>query len=164
MSAWLWPTTADVGMRVFGKNYASLLAEAANGMQTYLLSEASAKNLNGCVRKTGEWRVRSEHRPEDQEFLFLAWLDELLYRAEVLGQWYVDGQVHVLQQPDGLTAVAQVSFVDASLVEREIEIKAVTTHQLTVAEVQQGEVVPSPWKDVPSFDGPGWYADVVFDI
>lgn len=164
MSAWLWPTTADVGMRVFGKNYASLLAEAANGMQTYLLSEASAKNLNGCVRKTGEWRVRSEHRPEDQEFLFLAWLDELLYRAEVLGQWYVDGQVHVLQQPDGLTAVAQVSFVDASLVEREIEIKAVTTHQLTVAEVQQGEVVPSPWEDVPSFDGPGWYADVVFDI
>ena len=80
-----------------------------------------------------------EHRPEDQEFLFLAWLDELLYRAEVLGQWYVDGQVHVLQQPDGLTAVAQVSFVDASLVEREIEIKAVTTHQLIVAEVQPGE-------------------------
>ena len=164
MSAWLWPTTADVGMRVFGKNYASLLAEAANGMQTYLLSEASAKNLNGCVRKTGEWRVRSEHRPEDQEFLFLAWLDELLYRAEVLGQWYVDGQVHVLQQPDGLTAVAQVSFVDASLIEREIEIKAVTTHQLIVAEVQPGEVVPSLWEDVPSFDGPGWYADVVFDI
>ena len=164
MSAWLWPTTADVGMRVFGKNYASLLAEAANGMQTYLLSEASAKNLNGCVRKTGEWRVRSEHRPEDQEFLFLAWLDELLYRAEVLGQWYVDGQVHVLQQPDGLTAVAQVSFVDASLIEREIEIKAVTTHQLIVEEVQPGEVVPSPWEDVPSFDGPGWYADVVFDI
>ena len=164
MSAWLWPTTADVGMRVFGKNYASLLAEAANGMQTYLLSEASAKNLNGCVRKTGEWRVRSEHRPEDQEFLFLAWLDEILYRAEVLGQWYVDGQVHVLDQPDGLTAVAQVSFIDAALVEREIEIKAVTTHQLTVAEVQPGEVVPSPWVDVPSFDGPGWYADVVFDI
>ena len=26
---------ADVGMRVFGKNYASLLAEAAIGMQTY---------------------------------------------------------------------------------------------------------------------------------
>jgi SHS2 domain-containing protein len=164
MSAWLWPTTADVGMRVFAKNYASLLAEAAVGMQTYLLSETSAMNLNAFVRKTGEWRVRSEHRPDDQEFLFLAWLDELLYRAEVLGQWYVDGQVHVLHQPDGLTAVAQVSFVDAALVEREIEIKAVTTHQLTVAEVEPGEVVPSPWEDVPSFDGPGWYADVVFDI
>ena len=87
-----------------------------------------------------------------------------LYRAEVLGQWYVDGQVHVLNQADGLTAVAQVSFVDAAVVEREIEIKAVTTHQLTVSEVEPGEVVQSPWEDVPSFDGPGWYADVVFDI
>ena len=164
MSAWLWPTTADVGMRVFGKNYASLLAEAANGMQMYLLSDASARRLNGCVRKTGEWRVRSEHRPEDEEFLFLAWLDELLYRAEVLGQWYVDGQVHVVRQPDGLTAVAQVSFIDAGEVEREIEIKAVTTHQLVVTEVEAGEVVHSQWDDVPSFEGPGWYADVVFDI
>ena len=164
MSAWLWPTTADVGMRVFAKNYASLLAEAALGMQTYLLSETSARNINACVRKTGEWRVRSEHRPDDQEFLFLAWLDELLYRAEVLGQWYVDGQVHVLNQADGLTAVAQVSFVDAAVVEREIEIKAVTTHQLTVSEVEPGEVVQSRWEEVPSFDGPGWYADVVFDI
>ena len=164
MSTWLWPTTADVGMRVFAKNYPSLLAEAAEGMQSYLLSESSARRLNAAVRKTGEWRVRSEHRPEDEEFLFLAWLDELLYRAEVLGQWYVDGQVHVLHQPDGLTAVAQVSYIDAEVVEREIEIKAVTTHQLTVAEVQAGEVVSSTWDDVPSFEGPGWYADVVFDI
>ncbi|MGA0380928.1 MAG: archease [Candidatus Poseidoniaceae archaeon] len=164
MSAWLWPTTADVGMRVFAKNYASLLAEAAEGMQSYLLSETSARNLNACVRKTGEWRVRSEHRPADEEFLFLAWLDELLYRSEVHGQWYVDGQVHVLREPDGLTAVAQVSFIDAEQVEREIEIKAVTTHQLVVAELQSGEVVTSHWDDVPSFEGPGWYADVVFDI
>ena len=49
MSAWLWPTTADVGMRVFAKNYASLLAEAAMGMQTYLLSDTSVQVFRTCL-------------------------------------------------------------------------------------------------------------------
>ena len=38
MSAWLWPTTADIGMRVFAKDFPSLLAEAGLGMQAYLMS------------------------------------------------------------------------------------------------------------------------------
>jgi len=164
MSAWLWPTTADVGMRVFAKSFPALLEEAATGMQSYLLSEASARQLNGFVRKTGEWRVSSEHRPEDEEFLLLAWLDEILYRAEVHGQWYVEGQVAVLKQDSRWTAVAQVSYISTERVEREIEIKAVTTHQLVVDEVAAGETLMSSWGDVPSFEGPGWYADVVFDI
>lgn len=164
MSAWLWPTTADIGMRVFANSFPTLLAEAATGMQSYLLSETSGRQLNGFVRKTGEWRVRSEHRPEDEEFLLLAWLDEILYRAEVHNQWYVDGLVSVVKQHDGWTAVAQVSYIDAEHIEREIEIKAVTTHQLVVAEIQAGETLGSRWEDVPAFEGPGWYADVVFDI
>ena len=65
-----------------------------------------------------------KHRPEDENSSFSLGCDELLYRAEVLGQWYVD-VIHVLQQPDGLTAVAQVSFVDASLIGAEIGSKAV---------------------------------------
>ena len=106
----------------------------------------------------------SRQRPEDEEFLLLAWLDEILYRAEVHGQWYVEGQVSVLKQDNRWTAVAQVSYISAERVEREIEIKAVTTHQLVVDEVAAGETLVSSWEDVPSFDGPGWYADVVFDI
>jgi SHS2 domain-containing protein len=50
------------------------------------------------------------------------------------------------------------------VIEREIEIKAVTTHGLVVSEVKDGETVVSSWEDVPEFTGPGWYADVVFDI
>lgn len=164
MSAWLWPTTADIGMRVFANNFASLLTEAAHGVQTYLISEKSARTLNAHVRHTGEWRVRSEHRPDDVHFLYLAWLDEIVYRAEVKEQWYVDGHVKIEHNEDGMTAVVQASWIDANVVEREIEIKAVTTHDLVVREVMEGEVVGSQWAEVPEFTGPGWYADVVFDI
>ncbi len=164
MSAWLWPTTADIGMRVFAKDFPSLLTEAASGVQTYLMTEESAQTINHHVRRSGEWRVRSEHDPHDRHFLYLAWLDEILYRAEVKNQWYVDAMVRVENTEEGLVAVAQVSWVDAEAIEREIEVKAVTTHQLIVEEVAAGKEVTSQWDDVPSFEGPGWYADVVFDI
>jgi len=100
----------------------------------------------------------------ERSFLFLAWIEEILYRAEVHGQWYVDGSVMVDVDENGWFAVAQVSWVDDADVEREIEIKAVTTHELVVKEVPAGEFVASKWPDVPDFEGPGWYADVVFDI
>ena len=164
MSAWLWPTTADIGMRVFAKDFPTLLAEAGLGMQAYLMSEESSQHLNAHVRHSGEWRIRSQHNPHDVHFLYLAWLDELLYRSEVHGQWYIDALVKVEQDDDGWIAVAQVSWVNAELIEREIEIKAVTTHNLIVEEVSVGENIVSQWDDVPDFEGPGWYADVVFDI
>ena len=91
-------------------------------------------------------------------------MDEILYRAEIKNQWYVDAMVKIENDEHGLVAVAQATWVDADLVEREIEIKAVTTHQFKMAEVKEGEVIPSRWDDVPDFEGPGWYADVVFDI
>ena len=151
-------------MRVFAQNYASLLIEAAYGIQNYLLSEKSANELNAHMRHTGEWRVQSEHNPFDYEFLFLAWLDEILYRAEVNNQWFVDGLIKIEKSEETYQIVAQVSWVEASDIEREVEIKAVTTHNLVVSEVYEGTTIKSEWPDIPEFDGPGWYADVVFDI
>ena len=164
MSAWFWPTTADIGMRVFANSYSRLLIEAAHGIQTYLLSEKSARTINSHVRHTGEWRVQSEHSPFDYEFLYMAWLDEVLYRSEVKNQWFMDGMVKIEKTEEALSIVAQVSWVDASEIEREVEIKAVTTHNFVVSEVPTGTTIRSEWDDVPEFDGPGWYADVVFDI
>jgi SHS2 domain-containing protein len=164
MSSWLWPTTADVGMRVFGRDFANLLLEAAHGVQGYLVSDASAKKLNSHTRHTGEWTVMSEHNKHDPAFLFLAWLDEVLYRAEVHNQWFVDGAVRVVTTEEGLEARIHVEWLAASQIEREIEIKAVTTHNLVVREVREHEVIESNWVEVPAFQGPGWYADVVFDI
>lgn len=164
MSFWLFPTTADAGMTVMAPNRAALFQEAAYGVQAYLISERSAKDLNQHVRHNGEWRVRSEHQPNDLAFLYLAWLDEIVYRSEVHGQWLVESHVIVKEDEHGLELVAQVSWVDANQVEREIEIKAVTTHELSIQHVEAGRAVSSRHDGVPEFVGPGWYAQVVFDI
>ena len=60
--------------------------------------------------------------------------------------------------------VSMRSFVSKDDVDFEIEIKAVTTHEFAFREVEKDETIPSEWEEVPSFDGPGWYGDVVFDI
>lgn len=164
MSFWLWPTTADVGMRLFASSLSHLLVEGALGTQHYLMSSRASRTMNEHLRHAGEWRVRSPHDAHDPSFLFIAWLEEVLYRAEVHNQWLVDVQCRVEHSNDGLEILAHVEWVDADKVEREIEIKAVTTHQLVVTEVEQGVRVPSRWPEVPTFEGPGWYADVVFDI
>ena len=49
-------------------------------------------------------------------------------------------------------------------VQLEVEIKAVTTHEFAFREVEVNETIHSEWIEVPSFDGPGWFGDVVFDI
>ena len=47
--------------------------------------------------------------------------------------------------------------------ELEIEVKAVTLHDLLVREVNAEEIVDGI-DGVPSFEGPGWMAQVVLDI
>ena len=54
-------------------------------------------------------------------------------------------------------------WVETRDVELEIEVKAITLHDLVVKEVASGEVVKGV-DGVPSFEGPGWMAQVVLDI
>lgn len=164
MSSWLWPTTADVGLRVFASSFDGLFVEAAHGVQNYLMSSESYEEAKSEVRHSGEWRVTSQHAPYDRSFLFIAWIEEVLYRNEVHQEWLVDSMVRVEETEHGLVLVAHVQWINGNTIKREIEIKAVTTHELRVAEVRKGETIASQWQDVPSFDGPGWFADVVFDI
>lgn len=164
MSSWLWPTTADVGLRVFAPSIEALFVEASHGVQNYLMSTESHAMVKNEVRHSGEWRVTSQHAPFDPSFLFIAWIEEVLYRNEVHEEWLVDSMVRIEETEHGLVLMAHVQWVNGLSIQREIEIKAVTTHELNVAEVKHGETIHSKWEDVPSFDGPGWYADVVFDI
>ena len=72
--------------------------------------------------------------------------------------------VQIQQRDNENLLQAQVRWVDSECVEKEVEIKAVTRQDLMVREVGIGEVLNSPWKEVPTFEGPGWFSDVVFDI
>ena len=155
MSYWVRPTTADIGIRAFGKNANDLVKEMTIGMQSILLAEH--QDLNSITRKTARWEVVHDG---DLEILVVKWLDEVLYRCEVYDEFLLECQPMIKDD----MIEAQVSFVSKDDVDFEIEIKAVTTHEFAFREVEKDETIPSEWEEVPSFDGPGWYGDVVFDI
>ena len=155
MSYWVRPTTADIGIRAFGKNANDLVKEMTIGMQSILLAEN--QDLNSITRKTARWEVSHNG---DLEILVVKWLDEVLYRCEVYDEFLLECQPMIKDD----MIEAQVSFVSKDDVDFEIEIKAVTTHEFAFREVEKDETIPSEWEEVPSFDGPGWYGDVVFDI
>jgi len=155
LSFWIRPTTADIGIRAFGRNQNDLLREMTLGMQSILLDDDN--DLNSLTRKAARWEVMHDG---DVEILVVKWLDEVLYRAEVHNEYLVDCQPMIR---DGIIE-SQVSFVSKDDVNYEIEIKAVTTHEFAFRYVSDGETVSSEWEEIPSFNGPGWIGDVVFDI
>ncbi|HIA39919.1 MAG TPA: archease [Candidatus Poseidoniales archaeon] len=159
MSAWPRPTTADIALRAFAASPERLLVEAGQGMQEILSSQTGNFAANQAVRQTGEWLIDSDGETSNDRLLVL-FLEEILYRCEVEGKWFVDGVV--MLTPYSLRI--QASWVDADLVEREVEIKAVTRHELCFEQLVGGQTLTSPWQEVPDFEGPGWYCDVVFDI
>jgi len=165
MSAWSRPSTADVGLRVYAPTFERLLTEAAIGMLDLISSPNGARSAQQLQRHTATWSVESPSGPGDRDMLIVTWLDEVLYRLEIHQQWLVDALIMVRETADKpLSIDVQVSWVDGDSIERELEIKAVTTHELNVTFVGADETVGSPWPTVPSMSGPGWSADVLFDI
>jgi SHS2 domain-containing protein len=124
-------------------------------MQSILL--AGDQDVNSIQRKVARWEISHEG---DFDIMIVKWLDEVLYRAEVHEEFLLECQPMIR---DGIIE-AQVSYVSKDEVELEVEIKAVTTHEFAFREVNAEETIPSDWPEVPSFEGPGWYGDVVFDI
>ena len=112
MSYWVRPTTADIGIRAFGRNANDLLKEMTIGMQSILL--AGDQDLNSITRKTARWEVSHDG---DIEILVVKWLDEVLYRCEVHDEFLLECQPMI---KDGLIE-AQVSFVSKDEIDFEIE-------------------------------------------
>jgi SHS2 domain-containing protein len=165
MSAWTRPTTADIGLRVFAPNINELFRETTTGMQNILLSAISRVNLNSHMRHSSQWNVSIEKSVDNHnEMLLVKWLEEVLFRAEIHDEFLTEVQIILTEDDSFIFCNAQVDWVDVSLIEREIEIKAVTTHELKVEEVDKNVELNSIWEEVPNFIGPGWYCDIVFDI
>jgi SHS2 domain-containing protein len=151
MSSWPFGTTADIGLRVFSSSPEGVLKEAVLGMQSILLS-TTGFNLPW---HHSQWNLGKD----DWDRMLVKVLEETLYRAEIHNEWVVDISFSLGQQLH-----CQVAWVDASKVEREVEIKAITRHDLQVRELGAAEQVSSPYSEVPDIIGPGWIGDVVFDI
>ena len=66
-------------------------------------------------------------------------MEEILYKLEIDNRFYVDGQYMIRENKPKLICEVQVSFIDANLVDRNLEIKAVTSHELLIKQLNQGE-------------------------
>ena len=152
------PTTADIGLRAFCADAPGAMSEAAIGLQSIQLSPKGTDSAASLPKTDDEWIV--EFSGGDLERGLVRWLEEVLYRGSAEGQWLCESELAVA---DG-KIVAQVSWADADMIEREVEVKAITLHELALIEVAEGEVIPGVDSDIPSFEGPGWMAQVVFDI
>lgn len=165
MSAWTRPTKADIGLRVFASSLNNLFSETAIGMQHLLLSPESLRNLNSKIRHCSQWNVTLPKVLEsDNEILLVKWLEEVLYRSEVHGQFLTDVLIMVSEDEENQYCSGQVDWIDVETIERELEIKAVTTHELKIDELSADQELASKWQEIPTFQGPGWFCDIVFDI
>ncbi|CAI8246835.1 MAG: Protein archease [Methanobacteriota archaeon] len=163
MSSWAFGTTADVGMRCYSNSENRLLEEAVAGMQSILLSTKGIESLKKLTRDTGSFILTTD--TDEWTSILVLLLEEVLFRAEAKDEWICDLQV-ITELTDNQKIIANVQYskVNTDNLELEIEIKAVTLHELAFAFVPEGALLPSKWPEVPSFEGPGWYCDVVFDI
>ena len=157
MSWWIFPTTADVGIRSFSYTLESIIRETTLGIQEYQLV-VPISELNSIARHTSTWAVPIIG--DDLERGLVRWLEEVLYRGYGEGQWLVDVSISVSDE----YISGHVSWIDADLVEREIEVKAITMHELILKEVPEGATVSGIISEVPDFEGPGWTSQVILDI
>ena len=157
MSWWIMPTTADIGFRVFSDSPTGILRESALALQGIQLSDRGMEYLDGHIRHVAEWSI--PFGSSDIERTLVRWLEEVLFNSYVEDKWLVESEFSL----DEEYLRAQVLWVDSRDVELEIEVKAVTLHDLIVRQVGVGEMVDGV-EGVPSFEGPGWMAQVVLDI
>ena len=158
MSWWILPTTADIGIRAFSSTAVGAITECVLGLQSIQLEDKNPESLNNLTRFNGVWAVMINNN--DLERGLVKFLEEILYRGSVEEQWLVDLAVKI----DEKSISAHVSWVKSDFVHREIEIKAVTLHELVFREINKGEIVTGVEPNIPTFEGPGWMAQVVLDI
>ncbi len=129
--------TADLGLRVRAAGLDELFAEAARGLFSVMLANPDA------VRTSEE--VSFSLGGENVEELLHDWLAELLYTFHA--QRLALAEFHANVEASTLTATARGEPIDLERHEIDVEVKAITWHELKVEQC----------------DG-GWMAEVIVDI
>ena len=128
--------TGDIGLRVRAPSFELLLAESARGMFEQIA------DLSGVRLQLEEVVVVEAEEPGE---LFRAWLAELLYKFSADGRIYVDFDVTL--EPGRVRGRVRGERYDPARHPLRTELKAVTYHQLRVAQEKDG-----------------WIAQVIFDV
>ena len=165
MSAWPKGTTADLGLHVFSQTREKIFSESAVGMIDLIICKEQLTDINSLVRHSSSWVVNCQYIDDtDYQILLVIWLEEVLYNLEVNQQLLVDCQVKLIQFEEVIQCESHVSWVNSNDVNKELEIKAITSHELVLKLLNKDEIIAPEDDDVPQFVGPGWYSSVLFDI
>ena len=122
-----FPHTADIGVRVFGKDLKELFANAAYAMFDII---ADLENLSGDTIEAIELEA------QDREGLLVAWLDELLYNFYT--KQLIFFKFHIEELTDKrLKAKAYGRPIGANRNRLKTEIKAATYSGLKI--IKSGE-------------------------
>ncbi len=114
--------TADIGIRVRARTLRSLFAYAA--LAVFELSFRRSRKSLGKVRA-----ISVSVDAEDLEGLFVNWLNELLSLSQAKGVVFSSFKIKRL---DSRSISAEATFSPESDYRPEKEIKAVTSHQLSI--------------------------------
>jgi len=156
MSWWLWPTTADVGIRAFSSSPSLLIDEVIHGMQNIVLSNSHTKYDDNTIIGEIEWNY-----PIDRSLdrLMVRILEEVLYLSEVQNKWIIKSKTMI---NDNVVHIV-FTYVNPDNVDRDVEVKAVTRHSLEFRKINENESIASI-DGLPEMLGPGWFASVIFDL
>ena len=156
MSWWLWPTTADVGIRAFSSSPSLLIDEVIHGMQNIVLSNSHTKYDENTIIGEIEWNYPID-RTLDR--LMVRILEEVLYLSEVHNKWIIKSKTMI---NDNVVHIV-FTYVNPDNVDRDVEVKAVTRHSLEFRKINENESIASI-DGLPEMLGPGWFASVIFDL
>ena len=129
--------TADIGLKVYGKDIKEIFENAARGMFEII---ADLENVKPREKRTIELKGSATDE------LLIFWLSELLFQYEVYQILFADFAVDKISQ-FSIIANAYGQRFDKNLHEIKTEIKAVTYHDLKIEKVNFG-----------------WQAQVIFDV
>src|SRR5579864_4896314 len=120
--------TADLGLRIRADDVEALFVDGGRALMSVIVSNPDAVE----PREVLEVEVAGHNL----EYLFVDWLDELLYLFE--SKRFLAREFEVTVDPDGLEATLRGETYDPARHVLAHEVKAVTYHALTVEETESG--------------------------
>lgn len=156
MSWWIWPTTADVGIRVFSSSKSALIDDAIIGMQNIVFSKYIPYRYDELVIGEIQWKHQFD-RSLDRMLVRI--LEEVIYYSEVENKWIIQSKSMISDNEISIV----FTYVDSNVIQRDVEIKAITRHSLEARMISKDESIDAI-EGIPEMIGPGWFASIIFDL
>jgi len=120
--------TADIGFEAFGKTREEVFANAARALENLIVEVESIAPIE-------ETKIQVE--ASDAKNLLVNWLSEILYHFDAEGQLFHDFDVKIMGERS-LTATARGEPFDRAKHQVNLQVKAITYHQLLLEERPTG--------------------------